>query len=82
MKRTELIKKITGPGAVLERHGAKHNWYIKKETIILRRNTKLKLPDCIIAATTIALNAVLLTADTELLRLNYSGYTAKALIKA
>ena len=32
MKRTELIKKITGLGAVLERHGAKHDWYIKKET--------------------------------------------------
>jgi hypothetical protein len=52
---------------------------VKKETIILRRNTKLKLPDCIVAATTIALNAVLLTADTELLRLNHSGYTAKTL---
>jgi len=32
MKRTELIKKITGLGAVLERHGAKHDWYVKKET--------------------------------------------------
>jgi hypothetical protein len=32
MKRTELIKKITVLGAVLERHGAKHDWYLKKET--------------------------------------------------
>jgi len=32
MKRTELIKKITGLGAVFERHGAKHDWYVKKET--------------------------------------------------
>jgi len=32
MKRTELIKKITDLGAVLERHGAKHDWYVKKET--------------------------------------------------
>ncbi|MDR2702255.1 MAG: type II toxin-antitoxin system HicA family toxin [Spirochaetaceae bacterium] len=32
MKRTELIKKITGLGAVLERHGAKHDWYVKEET--------------------------------------------------
>jgi predicted nucleic acid-binding protein len=33
---------------------------IKKETITLRRNNGLKLPDCIVAATAIALNAVLL----------------------
>ena len=32
MKRTELIKKITNLGAVLERHGAKHDWYVKKDT--------------------------------------------------
>jgi len=32
MKRTELIKKITVLGAVLARHGAKHDWYVKKET--------------------------------------------------
>ena len=34
MKRTELIKKITGLGAVLERHGSKHDWYVNKETNI------------------------------------------------
>ena len=34
MKRTELIKIITDLGAVLERHGAKHDWYVKKETNI------------------------------------------------
>jgi hypothetical protein len=34
MKRTELIKKITSLGAALERHGAKHDWYVKKETNI------------------------------------------------
>jgi photosystem II stability/assembly factor-like uncharacterized protein len=32
MKRTELIKKITDLGAVFEHHGAKHDWYVKKET--------------------------------------------------
>jgi len=32
MKRADLIKKITEIGAVLERHGAKHDWYVKKET--------------------------------------------------
>ena len=31
MKRADLIKKITEFGAVFERHGAKHDWYIKKE---------------------------------------------------
>ena len=45
------------------------------------RSTKLKLPDCIIAATAIVLNAVLLTADTELLHLHYSGFTTKSLTK-
>jgi len=32
MKRTELIQKITALGAAFERHGAKHDWYYKKET--------------------------------------------------
>jgi len=32
MKRTELVKKITKLGAILERHGAKHDWYVKRET--------------------------------------------------
>ena len=43
---------------------------IKKETINLRRNTKQKLPDCIVAATAISLNAVLLTADKRLLNVS------------
>jgi hypothetical protein len=32
VKRTDLIKKITELGAVLVRHGAKHDWYFKRET--------------------------------------------------
>jgi predicted nucleic acid-binding protein len=47
---------------------------IKKETIELRRNTKLKLPDCIIAATSIVLNAILLTDDDDLLKLSHPGF--------
>jgi hypothetical protein len=31
MKREELIKRITSMGAVFERHGAKHDWYVNKE---------------------------------------------------
>lgn len=46
---------------------------IKRETITLRRNAKLKLPDCIIAATAIVQDAVLLTADKELLALSSPG---------
>ncbi|MCL2411836.1 MAG: type II toxin-antitoxin system VapC family toxin [Treponema sp.] len=50
---------------------------IKKETINLRKNTKHKLPDCMIAATAIILNAVLLTADKRLLSLSFPGLHIK-----
>ena len=50
---------------------------VKNETILLRRTAKLKLPDCIVAASAIAQNAVLLTADRELLRLRSSGFIVK-----
>ena len=52
---------------------------VKCEAISLRRNTKLKLPDCIIAATAISQNAVLLTSDDELLRLIWPRYSVKNL---
>jgi predicted nucleic acid-binding protein len=52
---------------------------IKKETIAIRRSKRLKLPDCIIAATSVVLNAVLLTADAELLSLTWPGYNIKSL---
>jgi predicted nucleic acid-binding protein len=48
---------------------------IKNQTIALRRLTKIKLPDCIVAATSIVLGATLLTHDTDdLLPLVYPGY--------
>jgi len=53
---------------------------IKKVVIELRRTTKHKLPDCIVAATAIVLNATLLTADVRLLRLEYPGFKAKNII--
>ena len=31
MKRTDLIKRISELGAVFERHGGKHDWYVNKE---------------------------------------------------
>ena len=43
---------------------------VKNETIALRRSVKLRLPDCIVAATAIVLDSVLLTADKELLSLS------------
>jgi len=50
---------------------------IKKEAISLRRSTKHKLPDCVVAATAIVLNAALLTSDVRLLRLEWPGFKAK-----
>ena len=44
---------------------------IEKKAIELRRNTSLKLPDCIIAATSIFLDAILLTDDDDLLNLSW-----------
>ncbi|SKA02282.1 type II toxin-antitoxin system VapC family toxin [Sediminibacterium ginsengisoli] len=39
---------------------------VKKLTIEIRKSTHLKLPDCIIAATAIALNIPLVTSDKQL----------------
>jgi predicted nucleic acid-binding protein len=50
---------------------------IEKEAITIRKNTKIKLPDCIIAATSIVLGAVLLTDDPQLVKLPWPGYTVK-----
>jgi len=51
---------------------------IEKNTILLRRaNSKIKLPDCIIAATSIVLNAILLTDDKDLKNLVWPGYQVK-----
>jgi len=54
---------------------------VKNETIALRRANKLKLPDCIVAATAITLNAQLLTSDNELLRLKWPGFNVKNYIQ-
>jgi predicted nucleic acid-binding protein len=49
------------------------NEAIEQKAIELRRSTNLKLPDCIVAATAVVLDSVLLTADKELLRLDWPG---------
>jgi len=53
---------------------------VKNNTIMLRRNTKLKLPDSIVAASAVTQNATLLTADVQLLRISWSGLNVKNLI--
>jgi len=50
---------------------------VKKEAIAFRRKIRHKLPDCIVAATSIVFNATLLTADVKLLHLEWTGFNAK-----
>jgi predicted nucleic acid-binding protein len=52
---------------------------IEEETIIIRRATKIKLPDCIIVASAIILGATLLTDDPQLKKLVWPGYTVQAI---
>ena len=52
---------------------------VERKAIEIRRATKLKLPDCIIAATAIVLDAVLITDDPHLLNLSFPGYIVKAI---
>ena len=44
---------------------------IKEKTVEFRRKTNKKLPDSIIAATSIVSNATLITRDKDLLKLNF-----------
>ena len=52
---------------------------IESKAIDLRRSRKLKLPDSIIAATAIVLNATLLTRDDQLLHLSWPSYQAQGI---
>ena len=47
---------------------------IEQKAIEIRRAVAIKLPDCIVAATAIILNAVLLTDDHHLLDLSWPGF--------
>jgi len=49
---------------------------VERKAVEIRRATSTKLPDCIIAATAILLNAILLTDDDDLLRLSWPGLQA------
>jgi len=46
---------------------------IEKKAIEIRRAASVKLPDCIVAATSIILDAILLTDDRDLLNLSWPG---------
>ena len=50
------------------------NETIEKKAIEIRRATSIKLPASIVAATSIILNAVLLTDDRHLLDLSWPGF--------
>ena len=52
---------------------------IEKKAIEIRRSTSIKLPDCIIVATSIIFNAVLLSDDDNLLRLSYPGLRTQSI---
>jgi len=52
---------------------------VEHKAVEIRRTTKIKLPDCIIAATAIVLDAVLITSDPHLLRLSHPGFSSKAI---
>jgi predicted nucleic acid-binding protein len=47
------------------------NESIEEETIKIRRNTNLKLPDAIIAATAIVIGAEVVTTDNDFLKCTY-----------
>ncbi|MDR1106873.1 MAG: type II toxin-antitoxin system VapC family toxin [Treponema sp.] len=50
---------------------------VEKNAIIFRKKTKMKLPDCIVAATAITLDAVLLSNDSGLLNVKWPGLVVK-----
>jgi predicted nucleic acid-binding protein len=54
---------------------------IEQLAIVIRRNSHLKIPDAFIAATALACNAMLITNDNQLLKLNWSGLSIRSIIK-
>ena len=55
------------------------NEAIEKKAIEIRRATSVKLPDCIVAATSIIFDAILLTDDHNLLSLSWSGLRTQSI---
>jgi len=46
---------------------------VEQKAVEIRRSTSTKLPDSIVAATAVVLNAILLTDDDRLLKLSWPG---------
>jgi hypothetical protein len=47
MKRVDLLRRLHKLGAVLDRHGANHDWYVKHETGAVQaipRHNEIKEP--------------------------------------
>ena len=53
---------------------------VEKRAIEIRRATSVKLPDCIVAATSISLDAILLTDDRDLLGLSWPGLRTQSIL--
>ncbi|MDR0662650.1 MAG: type II toxin-antitoxin system VapC family toxin [Spirochaetaceae bacterium] len=49
------------------------NRKVERNTVLLRRTRKLKIPDSIIAATALSLHAALMSRDDHFIRLNWPG---------
>jgi predicted nucleic acid-binding protein len=58
----EILKRALSKFESIELHAR-----VKEESIKLRKETKIKLPDCIIIATAIVEKAILVTSDKQLL---------------
>jgi predicted nucleic acid-binding protein len=53
---------------------------VEQKAIEIRRATSTKLPDSIIAATAVVLDAILLTDDAMLLKLSWPGLRSRSII--
>ena len=53
---------------------------VEQTAIEIRRASRLKLPDCIVAATAIIFGALLLTDDDHLLRLSWPGFKVQKIV--
>ena len=56
------------------------DYAVEQKAVEIRRITSVKLPDCIIVATTIVLDAILLTDDDRLLNLSWPGFRAQNIL--
>jgi len=56
------------------------DYAVEQKAVEIRRITSVKLPDCIVVATTIVLDAILLTDDDRLLNLSWPGFRAQNIL--